>query len=319
MQVRFSEFMNEPVTPLISVVMPVHNAQAFIDESISSILNQTLPDFEFVILDDASTDRSADAIREWARKDARIRFYQGTQCLGLSRSSNLVVDKARAPVIARMDADDISHPQRLERQWKIMQSSSDVVAVGTLCDGIDSAGREVRPRDRWRLVRRSRYIPFPHGSAMFRRETFDEVGGYREEFTGGEDQDLFSRMTSKGRVVTLPDSLYRYRYHLNNATLVSGTRSMERNYTHNGDALAAFYVVGAMRLWAGHPPETLRAMLAERSLKWNLQSLIGLSSAAWGSVSPGSLRLFLRGIIRSRDLLAGLKVEEGKPYEWRLE
>jgi hypothetical protein len=120
-------------------------------------------------------------------------------------------------------------------------------------------------------------------------------------------------------VVTLPDSLYRYRYHLNNATLVSGTRSMEQNYTHNGDALAAFYVVGAMRLWAGHSPETLRPMLAESSLKWNLQSLIGLSSAAWGSVSPGSLRLFLRGLIRSRDLLAGLRVEEGKPYEWRSE
>ncbi len=215
-----------------------------------------------------------------------------------------------------MDADDISHPNRLERQWEILQSNSDVVAVGTLCDGIDAAGREVRPRDRWRLVRRSRYIPFPHGSVMFRRETFDDVGGYREEFTGGEDQDLFFRMTTKGRVVTLPDVLYRYRYHLHNATLVSATRDMKQNYTHNGQALAAVYVLGAMRLWAGHPPNTLQPMLAENPLKWNLQSLMSLSSAAWGSLSPASLRLFLRGLIRSRDLLASLKVKEGRPYEW---
>jgi len=311
--------MNETIKPLISVVMPVHNALPYLDESIRSILNQTLSGFEFVILDDGSTDGSAEALREWGRKDARIRFYQSRECLGLSRSSNLIVSKSCAPVIARMDADDISHPNRLERQWKIIQSNSDVVAVGTLCDGIDDGGHKVRPRDRWRVVRRSRYIPFPHGSVMFRRETFDEVGGYREELAGGEDQDLFSRMTTKGRVVTLPDILYRYRYHLHNSTVVNVNHNVQQNYTHNRHALSTLYLLGAMRLWAGYPPGTLRPMLAESSLKWNLQSFMSLTSAGWGSVNPASLRLFLRGLIRSRDLLASLKVKEGKPYEWRSE
>jgi glycosyltransferase involved in cell wall biosynthesis len=305
-------------TPLISVVMPVHNGLPFLDESIRSILNQTLTDFEFVILDDGSTDGSADVVCEWARKDQRITFYKNRQRLGLSGSSNLVVAKSRAPVIARMDADDISHPDRLERQWQVLRSQSEVVAAGTLCAGIDAAGREVRPRDRWRVVRRSKFVPFPHGSVMFRRETFYAVGGYRDKFTTGEDQDLFFRMTEKGSVMTLPDTLYRYRYHSRNATLLNGDKTVQENYPHNGHDLQAFYALGAMRLWAGYPPRVLRPMLAAHHLKWNAKTFVSLSSAVWGSLSPASLRFFLRGIIRARDLLASVRVRGGKPYEWRL-
>lgn len=162
--------------------MPVHNALPFLDESIRSILEQTLTDFEFVILDDASTDGSAELLIEWSRKDQRIHLHKSERRLGLSGSSNAVVSKAHSAIIARMDADDISHPERLRRQWDVIERLSDVVVVGTLCIGIDANGRKVRPRDRWRLVRRSAYIPFPHGSAMFRKGAFEVVKGYREEF-----------------------------------------------------------------------------------------------------------------------------------------
>jgi len=311
--------MNRTTTPPISVVMPVHNALPFLNESIKSILNQTLSDFEFVILDDGSTDGSTEALHEWARKDNRIRLYQNSTCLGLSGSSNFIVSKSRAPFVARMDADDISHPDRLKRQWETIQGQTQVVAVGTLCDGIDAEGRTVRPRDRWRIVRRSKYVPFPHGSAMFRRETFDAVGGYKEWFMSGEDQDLFFRMTRKGQVVTLPDVLYRYRYHLNNSTVLQGVNSVAGKYPDNGHDLMAFYVVGAMRLWAGYPPMILKPMLAKPSLKWNYQTLLALCSAVWGSANPATLRFFLRTLIRSRDLLASLRVKEGRAYEWRLQ
>jgi glycosyltransferase involved in cell wall biosynthesis len=310
---------NLMANPLISVVMPVHNALPFLSESISSILAQTFTDFEFVILDDASTDRSLELLREWARRDQRIQIHESKQRLGLAGSSNAVVSKARSAIIARMDADDIAHPDRLRKQWEIIANSSDVAVVGTLCDGIDASGRQVRPRDRWRLVRRSSYIPFPHGSAMFRRELFEEVAGYDHSSEGGEDQDLFLRMATKGRIVILPDVLYRYRYHSSNATLLNGARAVGRNHSHNGNALAAFYMLGAMRLWAGNPPMLLKPMLEKKSLKWNYKTLMILASAIWGQVSPPTLRLFLRTSIRARDLLASVRVKDGRPCEWRSE
>jgi glycosyltransferase involved in cell wall biosynthesis len=311
--------MNSRVKPPISVVMPVYNALPFLDDSISSILEQSFRDFEFVILDDASTDNSLACLREWAARDQRIRLYEGDKRLGLSGSSNAVVAHARASIVARMDADDIAHPKRLERQFEVIRSSPDIAVIGTLCNGIDARGREVRPRDRWRLVRRSKYIPFPHGSAMFRREMFDRVGGYDEAAAGAEDQELFTRMATQGRIVTLPDVLYSYRYHANNATLFNGVRAVAANHSHNGDSLAAYYMLGAMRLWAGEPPLLLQPMLKQKSVGWDPKSLMILGSALWGDVSPITLKLFLRGSIRVRDLLASITVKDGKPYEWRSE
>jgi glycosyltransferase involved in cell wall biosynthesis len=311
--------MNLMANPLISVVMPVHNGLPFLSESIGSILAQSFSDFEFVILDDASTDGSLELLREWSRRDQRIQIHESKKQLGLSGSSNAVVSKARAPIVARMDADDIAHPDRLRKQWDVIASCPDIAVVGTLCNGIDATGREVRPRDRWRLVRRSAYVPFPHGSAMFRRGVFDELGGYDKNFEGGEDQDLFLRMAGKGRVVILPDVLYNYRYHSSNATLLNGVRAVGKNHSNNGNALASFYMLGAMRLWAGDPPMLLKPMLRKKSLNWNHQTLIILASAIWGHFSPPTLRVFLRSSIRARDLLASLRVKDGRPYEWRSE
>jgi glycosyltransferase involved in cell wall biosynthesis len=311
--------MTLTANPSLSVVMPVHNALPFLAESIKSILTQTLSDFEFVILDDASTDGSREVLQQWTLRDARIHLHESNKQLGLAASSNAVVAKTRARLVARMDADDIAHPERLLRQMNVMKQYPDVAAVGTLCNGIDASGKQVRPRDRWRLLRRSNYIPFPHGSAIFRREVFDRVGGYDEKTIGGEDQDLFLKMTHHGRVVTLPDVLYSYRYHSTNATLNNGKHAIGDNHSRNGDALAAFYMLGAMRLWAGHPPRLLKPMLQNQSLQWNFKTLMVLASAVWGQISPSTLRAFLRSSIHARDVLASVRVKDGRAYEWRLE
>lgn len=304
----------------ISVVMPVHNARPFLNESIGSILDQSFSEFEFVILDDASTDGSQKLLREWEKRDSRVRVYEVAQKLGLSGSSNLVVSKSTAPLIARMDADDVSHPDRLLRQWEVMRDERDIVAAGTLCDGINASGEFTRPRDRWRLVRRSSYIPFPHGSAMFRRETFEAVGGYREHFAGGEDQDIFFRMRKHGRVVTLSDVLYRFRYHSFNSSLQSGQRGVkavvERN-GGNGHDLSALYLLGAMRLWSGERPEVLHHMLAKKSWHLNFGTVTAIAASTWGNISPATLRFSLRSLIRARDFAAGIVVKDGKAYEWR--
>jgi len=305
-------------SPSLSVVMPVYNALPFLDASIISILNQSFSDFEFVILNDASTDGSDGLLREWEQRDRRIRVIESTQKLGLAGSSNLVVSTSRAKIVARMDADDVSHPDRLKRQLEILTSYPDVVAVGTLCDGIDAAGRRTRPRDRWRIVRRSMYIPFPHGSAMFRREAFDRAGGYREEFVSGEDQNFFLRMTELGRVVTLPDVLYHFRYHTDNTTVLSSARAVQVNGNGHSPDLTSLYLLGSMRLWSGHAPRISPQIVARKVSGLNWQTIVAIASASLGTMSPAVLRLALRSAIRARDSVASLRVKDGRPYEWRL-
>jgi hypothetical protein len=241
-----------------------------------------------------------------------------------------------------MDADDVSHPERLRRQWDVLRGRPDVALVGTLFEGIDAGGRRVRPRDRWRLARRTVVPPFPHGSVMFRREVFDEVGGYREECAGWEDHDLFLRIIRAGRVFVLTDALYRYRFQVNSVTAArhaaqavgpAGRYPAElmsrRDYSrllaggrgkgHDADALAdALYLSGSARLWAGHPPSVLGLMCRRESFGLRPRFIRTLAWAAWAAVSPESLRLFLRSVIRARDFLASYRVKDGGLYEWRL-
>jgi glycosyltransferase involved in cell wall biosynthesis len=167
--------------------MPVHNAAPYLDEAVGSILNQTYRDFEFVILDDGSTDGSAEKLRDWANRDSRIRLHRQERNSGPAESSNLVVQHAGGSLIARMDADDVSYPDRLQQQIDLLNRRPDVGLVGTLCDVIDKDGHAVRSRDLWRLTRRSWFAPFPHGSIMYRRDLFELAGGYRDQCVYWED------------------------------------------------------------------------------------------------------------------------------------
>jgi len=346
---------NEPVAreadvrggaPPLSVVMPVRNGRRFLDEAVRSVLAQTFNDFEFVVLDDASDDGTTELLRRWARRDARVRLVESARPLGLSGSSNAVVRASRAPLVARMDADDVAHPERLARQLAVMRARPNVALCGTLCEGIDAAGRRVRPRDRWGLVRASLYPPFPHGSAMFRRAAFERVGGYREECAGWEDQDLFLRLSRLGPALVLPEPLYLYRYHCDNTTGGTPVEHRARLYGVRGLCLAEFragrdysallselaswngaapratadalYQTGAMRLWAGRPPGILADALRPGALGLKPRALLALTLAVWGRVSPASLRLSLRAFIRARDAVAGRRLKDGEPCEWRL-
>src|SRR5204863_1400712 len=139
-------------TPQVSVVMPVHNALPYLDAAVESILGQSFEDFEFVILDDASTDGSTEQLREWASKDSRIRLIEVSSNLGPAASSDRVARAARASIVARMDADDISYPERLADQLAVLQRHPDVGVVGGLYDIIDAAGRIIRGPELSRLL-----------------------------------------------------------------------------------------------------------------------------------------------------------------------
>src|SRR3989344_7971206 len=126
--------------PLVSIVMPVYNAGDFLVEAVKSILNQTYKNFEFIIVDDASTDSSYSILKQYARKDKRIKLFNNTKNKGISISVKLAISKAKGEFIARMDADDISFPQRLEKQVEYLQKHLQTVAIGTQCLLIDKNG-----------------------------------------------------------------------------------------------------------------------------------------------------------------------------------
>ncbi len=325
--------------------MPVRNAGAHLHASIESILGQSFDDFEFVILDDASTDASLEIARDWARRDPRIRLVASREALGLVGSSNAVVREARAAVCARMDADDVAHPDRLRRQWEVLAAHPDACLAGTLWDGIDERGHPVRPRDRWRLLRRSPFAPFPHGSIMFRRAVFMEIGGYCAAADFWEDLDLFHRMGARGRVLVLPDVLYHYRFHRGSSRLVvpraplmealtlmrrcMAIRARGGDYTplleapetsesrRAVDHVHALVSLGSARLWGGHAPALLPHLSVLRAAPPGAAVLHALLLGTWGEVSPATLRWALRGFVRLRDLLAGVALGDGRPVEWR--
>lgn len=331
-----------PATPPLSVVMPVHNALPHLDQAIESILGQTFADFEFVILDDASTDGSAERLRHWASVDARIRLLEVDRNLGPVRSSNMVAEAASAPLVARMDADDISCPERLGEELRLLRDDPAVGLVASLCDIIDARGRKIRDAELWRLSRRSVFVPFPHGAIMYRRAIFDRVGGYREECEYWEDQDLVMRIGRVSEVLVVPRPLYRVRQSTTSTRIASSQERMEqaldREYRVT-DALASgtnpvdrpdaadsaarkldprvFVALGSVRLWAGRKPRLFRRFLERADMARGVWTASGLIWTAWASLSPSTLRLFLLFLLKSRNRLAAGRVPTDRPVVWQ--
>lgn len=323
-------------SPAVSVVMPVHNARPYLEQSVGSVLGQTFRDFELVILENGSTDGSGAVLRAFAEREPRIRLLETPDALGMTGSSNMVASQARAEVIVRMDADNLSHPRRLERQVEVFDRHPEVTLVGTLCEGIDEAGRRVRPRDRWGLTRRATESPFPHGSSAFRRAAFEAVGGYREGSEGWEDLDLFQRLAEVGRVIVLPCSLCGVRFHGRSTTArmpveralrvaAAKDRVLSERFpgavgparSQNDRKIDVLYTREARRLWGGGRPTLLRQLSAHGLIGRLPRRPWLLAWAVWGRLSPGSLRLALRLWIRARDRAAGRRLPQGEPVEWR--
>jgi hypothetical protein len=328
--------------PPVSVVMPVHNAASFLDESIRSILAQSFADFEFLILDDGSTDGSGLALRRWAAIDPRIRLLENPRRTGAAASSNRVAFSASAPLIARMDADDIAHPSRLERQIEALEANPDAVLVGSLAEVIDERGRRVRPADPLRLLRRSAFAPFSHPSTMIRKSAFERAGGYRAAAEKWEDVDLYLRLARQGRMLVVPEALLRYRQTGYSTRSADGEHAFERAMTlmhrcvgeheRGGDyepLLGAppdlgppdpvvLVECGSSALWAGRRPRMSRRALRRLARAPGSGALKVLAWAVWADLGPRSLRSALRlklrlGAWRARRRLGGAKVVEWRP------
>ncbi len=202
--------------PRISVVMSVYNDAPFLAAAITSILTQSVADFEFLIVDDGSSDGSAKIIDDYAQADHRIRVLR-QENRGLIASLNRAIAEACGELIARMDGDDISLPERFAQQLAFIDAHPDCGVLGTNFHSIDAAGRLVEvaaphPLDHAGIsdaLRRD--SPICHPSVMMQRAALLSVGGYRPAYRFGEDYDLWLRLSTRTRLANLPDRLLHYR------------------------------------------------------------------------------------------------------------
>lgn len=321
--------------------MPVHNALPYLDAAVASILDQSHADFEFVIYDDASTDGSAERLREWQRKDSRIRLESGERNLGPALSSNTVAALTSGDLIARMDADDISHPDRIRRQLAVMQARPEVGLIGTLCDIIDAEGRKLRGPEPWRLARKSWFAPFPHGSMMVRRSVFEQAGGYRAQCEYWEDQDLILRIARISGVAVIPDALYQHRQSQISTRVASDQQRVERavdlmyrsiealdrggsyepllaDRVQSGGRVdpRVFIALGSLGLWAGGKPHLFRRLLRRGRLGPGFRSASALVWTGWASLAPSSLRGFLSLLVSLRNGGVRPPTHEGDAVDW---
>ncbi|MDO8825451.1 glycosyltransferase [Methylophaga sp.] len=207
-------------SPQISVVMPVYNAGGYLKYSIESILNQTFKDFEFIIINDGSTDDSESMIKHYQQLDSRI-ILISRENKGLVITLNEGIEKASAKLIARMDADDISLPRRLESQKDFMDTNPNCVAVGSKVRVIDQKSRfltHTKPKLNHDEILNSALngvCPLIHPSVMFRKEAVLSAGGYRLENYPAEDLALWLDLSHYGRLENIDEVLLEYRIHNN--------------------------------------------------------------------------------------------------------
>lgn len=200
--------------PPISILMPAYNAEKYIAQAIESILNQTFKDFEFIIVDDASTDKTWSIIQYYAKKDERIIILKNKINLKICKTLNRGIGIARGAYIVRMDADDWSFPTRIQKQYDYMESHKKIVVSGCsmlICDSQLSpyAIRGYPTQDDQLRKSILRYSPFSHPTIIFSTKIAKKVGGYHQLYS--EDIEFYLNLGQYGNFGNMKDALIKYR------------------------------------------------------------------------------------------------------------
>ena len=205
--------------PSISVIMSVKNASLYLGKSVESILNQTFTNFEFLIMDDGSSDNSLKKLKKYSEIDERIILFS-QENKGLTKSLNFLIEKSKSSIIARMDADDICQENRFEKQLCFLNKNKDYSLVGSNASCIDSKDKRQKitnlPLSNFYIKKRLNfYNTFIHSSVMFRKDKFIEVSGYDESFPVSQDYDLWLKMSKlrNSRFKNLKENLISLRIH----------------------------------------------------------------------------------------------------------
>ncbi|HSW47700.1 MAG TPA: glycosyltransferase family 2 protein [Candidatus Saccharimonadales bacterium] len=210
--------------PLVSVIMPVYNAEAYLAHAINSILSQTIQDIEFVIVDDASTDNSYKIAHDYALRDHRIKLYRNKKNSGVSKTAKIAIDHSTGQFIARMDADDIALPERFAKQVKYLKANPKTVAVGAQCLLIDKDGTIIGQKnfptkfeDIYKYI--FQFVPVQQPTLMINRKLLPEdFQFYRDGMNTAEEIELIFKLFMYGKVENLPDVLLMYRVHNGNTS-----------------------------------------------------------------------------------------------------
>lgn len=214
------------ILPSVSVLMPVYNTAAYLSAALDSIAKQTFVDFELLIVDDGSTDGSTELLKAYVKTEPRLRLVM-RENKGLIATRNELLHSARGALVAWMDSDDISAPDRLEKQVVMFDVHPNLVCLGGYAQCIDPDGEwlnvETYPMMHEDIIleqQRGGAMRFP--TTMMRRDAALRAGGFREPFRIGEDFDLFLRLSESGQMANLSDVIYFYRQHLSSVCATLG-------------------------------------------------------------------------------------------------
>ena len=263
--------------PEASILLPVHNAEATLSAALKSLLRQTFSNFEIIAVDDGSTDGSLKVLESLAARDARVRVIHLAERGGIVNALNAGLSEACAELIARMDADDISHPRRLELQLGYMRQDENCALLGSavrlfprprLMGGMLHYEKWVNSVATPGEIARDLFIesPFPHPSVMFRRDAVLSLGGYRD-MGWPEDYDLWLRMARAGMgMAKLPETLLFWREGENRLSRAHGMYSPENFRRLKAAFLRDWRLAGArkLQLWgAGRDGKTWAKLLMQ--------------------------------------------------------
>jgi len=205
--------MENKLYPLVTVLMSTYNNEKTVGRAIDSILNQTFTDYEFLIINDASKDRTEQVIKGFS--DSHIRIINNKKNLGLTRSLNKGLKEAKGKYLARIDADDISLPKRLEKQVNFLQNNPDFILIGTSFNIINKKGKIIKKVE-FNLNPEELYYDlifqnmFAHSSVLFKLEDVIKLGEYSERLKYAQDYDLWCKLSKKGKIWVLPDILTKW-------------------------------------------------------------------------------------------------------------
>jgi glycosyltransferase involved in cell wall biosynthesis len=284
--------------PRVTVLMSVWNGERFVGETIRSILGQTFEDFEFLILDNASTDRTPEVIGKF--DDPRVKVVSLAENIGLTGALNLGLTKAAGRYVARIDADDLADPARLRSQVEFLESRPDVVMVGSWFDVIDDAGGLIGthegPQEHDDIVSYMLFEnPFGHSTVMYEREAVAGVGGYNTSYQYAQDQALWWSLSEKGKLAILPKTLARIRSHVGQASRSVGRQWAEEPYEILEEVIGSRSAYRVL-------PSTKRKALAHGLIERGARLVeLGFRIEGIGDVLKG-IRLAPRQVTEPRDI-----------------